>query len=70
MPIPLGFASVSVEKICQPDFEKLELEIPGGYGENTLKDALHGIILWSKRYIVIISKNDGSLRDPLEPRPS
>jgi hypothetical protein len=38
MPIPLGYASVSVEKICQPDFEKLELEIAGGYGEKTLKD--------------------------------
>jgi hypothetical protein len=38
MPIPPGYASVSVEKICQPDFEKLDLEIPGGYGEKTLKD--------------------------------
>ena len=67
MLIPPGYASVSVEKICQPDFEELELEIPGGDGEKTLKDALHGIILWPKRYIVIIPENDGSPRDPLEP---
>jgi hypothetical protein len=67
MSIPPGYASVSVEKICQSDFEKLELDIPGGYGERTLKDALHGIILWPKRYIVIIPETDGSSKDHLEP---
>jgi hypothetical protein len=75
MLIPPGYASVSVEKICQPDFEELELDISAGDGEKTLKDALHGIILWPKRYIVIILKNDGSPRDhlesvPLSPLPS
>jgi hypothetical protein len=69
MPIPPGYASVSVEKICQPDFEELELDIRGGDGEKTLKDALHGIILWPKRSIVIIPENDGSPRDHLEPWP-
>jgi hypothetical protein len=67
MPIPPGYASVSVERICQPDFEELEIDIPGGDGEKTLKDALHGIILWPKCYIVIIPENDGSPRDHLEP---
>jgi hypothetical protein len=67
MPIPPGYASVSIERICQPDFEELEIDIPGGDGEKTLKDALHGIILWPKRYIVIIPDNDGSPRDHLEP---
>jgi hypothetical protein len=57
MPIPPGYALVSVENICQPNFEELELDIPGGDGDNTLKDALHGIILWPKRYIVIIPVN-------------
>jgi hypothetical protein len=52
MPILPGYASVSVERICQPDFEELEIDIPGGDGEKTLKDALHGIILWPKRYII------------------
>jgi hypothetical protein len=70
MLIPPGYASVSVEKICQLDFEELEIDIPGGDGEKTLKDALHVIILWPKRYIVIIPKNDGSPRDCLEPGPS
>jgi hypothetical protein len=45
MPIPPGYASDSIENICQPDFEELELDILGGDGEKTLKDALHGIIL-------------------------
>jgi hypothetical protein len=76
MPILPGYASVSVERICQPDFEKLEIDIPGGDVEKTLKDALHGIILWPKCYIVIIPENDGSLRDhpelgqPSSPGPS
>jgi hypothetical protein len=48
MPIPPSYASVSVEKICQPDFEELELDISGGDGEKTLKDALLYIILWPK----------------------
>jgi hypothetical protein len=43
MPIPPGYASVSVEKICQPGFEELELDIPGGDREKTLKDVPHGI---------------------------
>jgi hypothetical protein len=55
MPIPPGYASVSIEKICQHDFEELKLDIPRGDGEKTLKDALHGIILWPKRYIVIVA---------------
>jgi hypothetical protein len=67
MPIPPGYASVSVERICQPDFEELEIDIPSGDGEKTLKDAPHGIILWPKCYIIIIPENDGSPRDHLEP---
>jgi hypothetical protein len=62
-----GYASVSVERICQPDFEELEIDIPGGDGEKTLKDALHGIILWPKCYIIIIPENDRSPRDYLKP---
>jgi hypothetical protein len=38
MPIPPGYASVSIEKIYQPDSEELELDIPGGDNEKTLKD--------------------------------
>jgi hypothetical protein len=67
MPIPPGYALVSIEKICQPDFKELELDIPGGDAEKTLKDALHGIILWPKHYIIKIPENDGSPRDHLEP---
>jgi hypothetical protein len=37
MPIPPGYASVSVEKICQPDFEELELDILGGDGKRHLR---------------------------------
>jgi hypothetical protein len=70
MPIPPGYASVSIEKICQPDFAELELDILGGDGEKTLTVAPHGIILWPKCYIDIIPENDGSSRDHLESGPS
>jgi hypothetical protein len=71
MLIPPGYASVSVEEICQPQFEDLELDIPGGDGERTLKDAVHGIILWPKCYI-IIPQTEGSIPpiDPPQSRPS
>jgi hypothetical protein len=65
MLIPPGYASVSVEEICQSQFEDLELDIPGGDGERTLKDAVHGIILWPKRYI-IIPQTEGSI-PPTDP---
>ncbi|XP_072146361.1 uncharacterized protein [Setaria viridis] len=45
MKIPPGYSSIS-----------LELNLPGGDGERTLGDALHGIILWRKRYIIIPGK--------------
>jgi hypothetical protein len=64
MPIPPGYAPVRVERIYQPDFEDLKIDIPGGDGEKTLKDALHDIILWPKRYIIIIPENDGSPSRP------
>jgi hypothetical protein len=48
MPIPPSYASVSIERICQPDFEELEIDIPGGDREKTLKDALHGINIMAK----------------------
>jgi hypothetical protein len=68
MLIPPGYASVFVEDICQPQFEELELDIPGGDAERTLKtlkDAVHGIILWPKCYI-IIPQTEGSI-PPTDP---
>jgi hypothetical protein len=65
MLIPPGYASVSVEEICEPQFEDLELDIPRGDGERTLKDAVHSIILWPKRYI-IIPQTEGSI-PPTDP---
>jgi hypothetical protein len=53
MLIPPSYASVSVEEICQPQFEDLELDILGGDKERTIKDAVHSIILWPKRYSII-----------------
>ena len=59
------------DSTCDPRFQDLELEIPGGDGEKTLKDALHGIILWPKWYI-IIPENEAANppRDPPHPPPS
>jgi hypothetical protein len=65
MLISPGYTSVYVEEICQSQFEDLELDIPGGDGERTLKDAVHGIILWPKRYI-IIPQTEGSI-PPTDP---
>jgi hypothetical protein len=45
MLIPAGYASVSVEEICHPQFGDLELDIIGGDGKRTLKYAVHGIFL-------------------------
>jgi hypothetical protein len=71
MVIPPGYASVSVAEICKPQFEYLELDILGGGGERTLKDAVHGTILWPRRYN-IIPQMEGSIppTDPPRPRPS
>jgi hypothetical protein len=65
MLIPPGYDSVSVEEICQSQFEDLELDIPGGDGERTLKDAVHGIIFWLKCYIIIL-QTEGSI-PPTDP---
>ena len=43
-PIPPGYTSVTVEQIVGNN-EDLELEFVGGDGENTLGDALHGVVL-------------------------
>ena len=53
MQIPTGYASVGLEEIADPKFNDIELDIQGGDGERTLRDALHSIILWPKRYIII-----------------
>ena len=53
MQIPPGYISVGVKEVDDPQINNIELDIPGGDGERTLKDAVHGIILWSKRYIII-----------------
>jgi hypothetical protein len=67
MLIPPSYASGFVEEIYQHNFVDLELDIPGGDEERTLKDAVHGIILWHKRYI-IIPQTEGSIphTDPPE----
>jgi hypothetical protein len=52
MHIPFGYPSVVMGVICQPQFEDLEIDILGGDGERTLKDAVHGIILWPKCNII------------------
>jgi hypothetical protein len=65
MLITSGYTLVSVEEFCQPQFEDLELDILRGDGENTLKDAVHGIILWPKRYI-ITPQTEGSI-PPTDP---
>ena len=68
MPIPLGYASVTIEQIVEPTHinENLELDFVGGDGEKTLGDALHGIVLWRKADIKLIANNAA----PVDPPPS
>ena len=68
MLIPPSYASFGREEICDQRFEDLELDIPGGDGEKTLKEAVHAIILWPKRYIIIPRTNEPSI--PLRHLPS
>lgn len=53
MSIPPGHASIGLEEVCDAQYENLELHFPGGKRQSTLKDALHGIVLWPKQYIII-----------------
>jgi hypothetical protein len=50
-PVPAGFARVAVDSI-EPQYEGLELDIPGGEGESTLAEAGRALILWRKDCIV------------------
>ena len=42
-------------------WDDLELEISGGDGEKNLGEAIHGWILWPKRYIRITQPNPPTL---------
>jgi len=42
--IPDGYARVGI-KLVPTDWKTLELDIPGGDGERTIAEAIHGYIL-------------------------
>src|SRR6185503_15688002 len=52
--ISAGSTRVGVEQAGQ-GWETLELDIPGGDGERTQAEAIHGYNLWDKRYIILKS---------------
>lgn len=60
--ISAGNAKVGVEQV-EKEYMALDLDIPGGDGEKKLGEAIHGYILWLKRYIVI----PGTPRPPPSP---
>ncbi|RLN33325.1 transposon protein, putative, CACTA, En/Spm sub-class [Panicum miliaceum] len=49
-PIPEGYARVMVDRV-KKGWEDLDLEIPGGDGEQELQQAHHTWICWNKQYI-------------------
>jgi hypothetical protein len=71
MPIPPGYASVTVEKIVVPTHinENLEFDFVGGDEEKTLADALHGIVPWRKADIKLTANNKAPV-DPPSSAPS
>lgn len=50
--IPAGYSKVGMEEVCN-HWKTLQLNIPGGDGEMTLAVAIHGYILWDKRYLIL-----------------
>ena len=77
MAIPEGYARVMVDRV-ENGWEDLDLEIPGGYGEEEFGQALHTWICWKKQYIRITGKDpspsprstpaaQGSLRPSVDP---
>ena len=74
MTIPEGYARVMVDHV-EKGWEDLDLEIPGGDGEEELGQALHTWICWKKQYIKIAGRDPSpSPRSPPaaqgSPRPS
>jgi hypothetical protein len=67
-PIPVGYVKAGVEEVCQ-DYETLKLNIPGGDGEMTLAQAIHGWILWEKRNILLKPTDQASSAASLQPPP-
>ena len=53
--IPPGYARVGVDEVV-PEFQTLDLEIPGGEDEATLQDVKGGFALWNKKYIVLLGQ--------------
>lgn len=51
IPIPPGYAKVSVEDVCD-GFQQANLEVPVGDEITQLGEAVHSFVMWRKRYIV------------------
>nr|AAX94822.1 transposon protein, putative, CACTA, En/Spm sub-class [Oryza sativa Japonica Group]ABA93185.1 transposon protein, putative, CACTA, En/Spm sub-class [Oryza sativa Japonica Group] len=66
-PIPAGYYKVEVE-LVEGAYEDLELDYPRGDGETHLRDTSHAIILWRKRYIILLGRQAAS-RAPSPPAP-
>ena len=55
VPIPSGYARVLVDKVVE-GWEDLDIPIPGGEGEQELKDVVHQWICWEKKHIKLVKK--------------
>ena len=64
-PIPPGYARVGVDEVLS-GYDSLELDFPGGQGEQTLGEAIRGLIVWRKECIVF----PNSVPRPPTPPPS
>ena len=64
-PILPGYACVRVDEVLS-GYDSLELDIPGGEGEQTLGEVIRGVIVWRKECIVF----PNSVPRPPTPPPS
>ena len=68
-PVPPGYARVGVDEVLS-GYEELNLDFPGGEGEQTLIEAKHnGYFLWRKQFIILPDKVPSPPHHPSPPHP-
>ena len=67
-PVPPSYARVRVDEILS-GYDALNLDFPGGEGDQTLIEAKHGYFLWRKQRIIIPEKGPSPAHQLSPPHP-